>query len=252
MVKATRLSFCLIVLAALDCAAQIPAQTPLSIDEVQRACVDIQSYAVAIEDDECSVVDFELLTEVGGYAFYYARYQITAEVAFWPSLRDILPEANALVLFVGQAGGDSAQVYRTYHEDLEEFARYAFQAPEIIETPRGEVLHVIRRGPGSGMQQWFSDEYWLWQWNDWQRLDVSSWYSKINSYLPPSYAMQGVSAAHFDLVNLRTISPVRRPEDPQCCPSAGIVSVSFDWIDLALTIRDVRYDPDVDFRVLFP
>jgi hypothetical protein len=250
MVKATRLSICLILFAALECAAQAPTQTRLSIDRAKTACVDIEDYAVAIQDDECSIVDFDLLTEMDGYAYYYARYQITAEVAFWPSLRDTLPEANALILFVGRAGEDFVQAYRTYHEDLAEFVVFAFPAPEMIETPRGKVLHIIRRGLGGGMQQWFNDEYWLWQWNEWQQLDVSSWYSKINSYLPSTYAMDGVSPAHFDLVNLRAISPVRKPQDAQCCPSAGTVTVSFDWVDLALTIRDVRHEPDVDFWTL--
>jgi len=38
---------------------------------------------------------------------------------------------------------------------------------------------------------------WLWQPDDWQQLDVSSWYARINSYLPSAHAIDGVSPARF-------------------------------------------------------
>lgn len=243
------IALCLCV--ALTCGAQ-PSTPPLfSIDDIDKRCVAIGGYPVAVESTECNVVDFGSIATVDGYSFFYARYRITAEVPFWPGLRDRQPNANALAIFVGQDGSDYVSIYRLYHEDFSDFAPYEFSIPSTLETPLGKVLHIERRSNGSGMQQWLNDEYWLWRWNDWQRLDVTSWYDRISAYLPSGYAAGGVSPAHFDLINLQSISPVRRMDDAQCCPSGGIVTVKFEWVDLALTIREARYDPDTDFRSLF-
>jgi hypothetical protein len=212
--------------------------------------VEIDGYPVTIRSDECSVVDFGLLTTVDAYVFSYARYLITAEVPSWPNLREHRSDANALLIFVSREASDYASIYRSYHEDFSEFAFFSFPVPTALETSLGKVLYIERRDAGGGMQQWFNDEYWLWQWNDWQRLDVTSWYATIDSYVPSGLTVDGVSPAHFDLLELRNVSPVRRMDDPQCCPSAGIVTVSFEWVDLALAITEVVYDPDTDFRSL--
>jgi hypothetical protein len=234
----------------LTCRAQVPTSPVISIDDIQSKCVEIDGYPVAVESDECNVVDFGLLTSIEGYAFFYARYLITAEVPSWPGLRERGSDANALIMFVSRDASGYASVYRTYHEDFSEFVFFSFPVPTVFETSLGTVLHIERRGSGGGLQQWFNDEYWLWRWNDWQRLDVTSWYADINSYVPPGYAVHGVSPDHFDLINLRNISPVRRMDDPMCCPSGGIVTATFQWVDLVLAIREVVYDPDADFRSL--
>ena len=111
-------------------------------------------------------------------------------------------------------------------------------------------MHVRRRDSGSGMYQWFNDEYWIWQWDDWQQLDVTSWYADAGSYLPAGLSLGGVAEDYFDLANLQNISPVRRTEDAQCCPSGGVARISFEWVDFTLVIREFVRDPEADFRAL--
>jgi hypothetical protein len=248
MLRLRRLSTFVFYSVALACHAQITTPPDYSIERIGTECVTIDSYPVPVERGECTVVDFGQLTVVDGYAFHYARYQITAEVPFWPNLREIIPEANALIIFVGEEISEYVSVYRSYHENLSEFQRLSFPVPDVLDTAEGQVLHVKLRDTGDGMQQWFNDEYWIWRWNDWRKLDVTSWYSGLDAYIPSPYTVGGVSSDYFDLINLRNVSPVRKMDDPDCCPSAGIVTVSFEWVDLALTTRDVTYDPDTDFR----
>ncbi len=210
-------------------------------------CVRLISYPVSIAADECTVVNFDSLGDVGGRGFYYARYTITTEVPWWPNLREIQPQSNAIVFFVASESGESVRIHRVFHEDLAEFVRYTFPPPEIIETERGKVLHVVKRSTGDGMYQWFNDEYWLSEWGEWRKLDVSSWYRHINDYLPPTFAVAGVVGSHFDIARLRLLAPVRKSSDADCCPSAGTVEVTFNWIGLELTIQDVRYKPEAKF-----
>jgi hypothetical protein len=246
--RAARISILVCCSAAFPCHAQILAPADISIERLRTECITIETYPVPIAQGECTVVDSGRLTVVDGFVFYFARYRITAPVPSWPELRDIVPDANALILFDGPESGESVRVYRSYHENPAEFDLRSFPVPEVLATSRGQVLHIRQRAPGDGMFQWFKDEYWIWRLNEWQKLDVTSWYAKLDAYVPATYSVAGVSSDHFDLIGLRNVSPVRRASDADCCPSGGIVTVSFRWVDDMLTIRDVSYDPDTDFR----
>ena len=155
---------------------------------------------------------------------------------------------NVLRLFVGERDSRYVSLYRAWHADRTKLGPFAYKSPEVINTDRGTVLHVNRFDNGAGMTLWFNHEYWLWQWGDWQRLDVTSWYKEVNSFVPSGYRVHGVSETHFDLPGMKNISPVAKHGDGNCCPTGGTVTIQFRWEDLSLAISDVTYDADTDFR----
>ena len=239
---------------SLSCHAQIPTTLRWQIQEVQNECISLESERDAIPTRDCTVQEFDHLFTTDTHDFYYALYRDLLETPSELNLRvwdGPAGNKNVLILFAANRGAEYVSLYRALHDDRSKLGPYGFQAPEIIETMRGAVLHIIRRGIGSGMWQWFNDEYWLWQWNDWQKLDVTSWYKQAENHVPGGSQLGGVSYTSFDLSGLSNTSPVRRNGDAMCCPSGGILTVHFDWVDLSLSIREIEYDPDTDTMTRF-
>ena len=233
--------------------AQTSTGPKFSVEQLQNVCISLEPERDGVPSRECSVEEFGLLTTTDLYDFYYALYRDLLETPSRLNLElwdEPYSNKNVLLLFAGERNGDYARLERAWYADRAKLGPSAYQAPEIISTERGRVLHIIRNDTGAGVTQWFNHEYWLWQWGNWQRLDVTSWYKGIDAYLPSGYHVLGLSSNHFDLPNLRSISSVQKPGDANCCPSGGLITIQFKWIDLSLAIYDVSYDPDFDFRSL--
>ncbi len=245
------LALIIVISAATPCRAQESELNDYAVVDLSARCIALDPDTDAAATRECSVQEFGHLAAIDSYDFYYALYRDLLEI---PSELNLevwdrgVGNRNVLLMFAGERGANHVGLMRSWFADRRELGPYAYRMPEIISTELGPVLHVIRHDNGDGMTQWFNHEYWLWQWGGWLRLDVSSWYDNIHSFVPSDHRVQGVSYNHFDLAALKNISPVRKHGDPDCCPSGGIITVDFEWVGLSLSVTSVAHDPDTDFR----
>lgn len=236
-----RLSVLFCAVPLLSAGAQGGSTGAWTIEDVRANCVPIEESDPEVER-YCTVAEFDEVVSIGTHTLYYALYQ------------DSLPDSershsdnhsNVLVLFSGSTADDSLDLLHVRHYMRSWWVSY--DAPKILESERGPILYLPGAGIGDGRSQYAYDEYWLWKDDSWQELDVWGWYAETNhmsEFLPPDHSLDGIG--YFDLTSMRYTGDVRRSEDCHNCATGGRMTISFEWRDLELKVKDVEYFPIKD------
>lgn len=212
-----------------------------NVDHVRSTCIALD--AVDLETGRhCVVAESSVLASIGQHQLLYALYQDHFPGRGEPRSSE---HYNVLVLFTGGTGSDQVDVLHVRQDDRQ--WSVAYHTPLMLDSARGPILYSPGSGIGDGRSQYTYDQYWLWQEQQWQRLDVWSWIdSDLLALLPAGHHLDGISKAGFDLPGMRYEGSVRRSDDCHNCATGGHVTIDFEWDGPALKIRDVEYRPASD------
>lgn len=234
-----RLTLLIVIASCVPAHAQITTVGSWNIAEVHSACIPIEESDLDAESRECTVAEFDKVVTIDKQTFYYALY------------RDFLPQdrqpekethSNVAVIFRGSIGSGEVTVFHVRNHLRRWF--YSYDLPRLLDSDRGPVLHLPGSGLGDSRLQFSYDEYWLWRDDTWVQLDVWGWTNSwLDEYLPAGLNLDGIRKSDFNLPSMQYSGMVRRSDDCHTCATGGSATISFEWDDLVLKIRNVEYFP---------
>jgi len=128
-------------------------------------------------------------------------------------------EAPSLTPLVG-AYGDSAH----------------YDRPKVVTPPVGTLLWIPGYLEGTG--NFSAEQLYAWRDGSWQDIDIDSWKAEMARRLSGGlYVAKGIFP---DYRAMTAATPIWRPIDGNCCPTAGRAVVRLGLKDRRLTITDMR------------
>lgn len=189
-----------------------------SLEDLRQSCVTPPPPGLEPSLLTCSLEKVDVL-EGGRFAY---QVQFWASPAAANGARDHVQFATVVLeRLPGVTADETGQHWRLiawaapYHSSTAE--------PVYVMGDKGEFLLIPVTSRGSGAANEDVAFRRIPAEDRWQDMDVSRWQSEVDRRMP-----RGLTAKrsyHLDLANLRATTTASRPQDPNCCPTGGIVTV---------------------------
>lgn len=191
----------------------------------QEACAVLTEKARGAADDNCRVTTSGKFGAMENETFHYAVYCLDAAHGKSESCGD-----QGIALFSESAG----KVSRWYTRYVNFGATYA--APVIHSTPQRALLEIPIALSGSGYYN--ESELFVRQDHNWILVDGSHWGEDLRNQLPAGREVWKGIWPDWDTLSAQT--PLWKPSDGNCCPTAGSASIQLRLRGARLEIESVK------------
>ncbi|MDN5843294.1 MAG: hypothetical protein L0H54_07590 [Alcaligenaceae bacterium] len=187
--------------------------------------------AVAAPADDCGAIKTAVIGQANGTTLHFARY----------CLDDIVKHVGDFCILQGMAvlaqsskSGQTTRLFET-SSDTDE----TYQAPALVDSPYGKILDIAITIAGTG--HFNRSVYLLLKDGQWQKLDNSSWLNDLQSRIPNGTEVH--KGIWPNLITMQAHTDLYKPEDPDCCPTAGTVDIKLELVGTRLTIKSLTVGP---------
>ena len=178
-------------------------RAPVSEADARQVCI----VADALGEAACKVAAFGPIGTLSGRSFAYAAYEYRLPTGVLMDMRTVVFE---------RAG---AERWRPLFAPINDGG--LFDAPKVIRTRAGILLHIPGHESGTGN---FNRER-LYVWGDgvWKEIDTTSWLKDLQRRLPKGLgAWKGI---YPDYATLRAATPLWRDGDSNAEPTGGDAAI---------------------------
>ncbi|MEO8672997.1 MAG: lysozyme inhibitor LprI family protein [Tahibacter sp.] len=191
----------------------------------QEACPVLTQEARGTADDHCRVTASGPFGAMDNETFHYATYCLDSPHGEADRCGD-----SGIALFSASDGKVSR--WRTHYGN----SVNSYAAPVIHSTPQGTLLEIPIAVSGTG---YFNEsELFVRQDHRWIPVDTSPWAQDLRNRLPEGReAWKGIWP---DWNTLSAQTPLWKPGDANCCPSAGSASIQLRLSGTRLEIESLQ------------
>jgi hypothetical protein len=199
---------------------------------VQYECKQVGgiSFGANAQWAHCHVTRGRWVATIDFLDLYQAQYclgnttescQQTAQVIF--ANRAYTPDATVLLVRLDEAG-------TTYSD------------PMVVNSGDDSVMSMALRGTTGAL----ATQYFVWRANRWATVDAKLWQhdlqADLQTKLPNGTSVRAISAQP-DLENMAAEVPLFNTQDPDCCPTGGVVKVAIGLENSQFVVKNLTIQP---------
>lgn len=216
------------------------APVSIPIQSITSSCGDFTGRNGITGISDCQVSAYGLIGTVSGRSYYYAIYCMVPDYAS-PSDGKCNSETSGywanrgLAVFYKE--GTSSTVKLFMDRGTSDLGLYRYERPEIVTHPFGTLLYVPNRLDGTG--HYNESEYYLWNTvlHEWELIDSDSWLKEAREKIPAGDFDHGIWP---EMTAMTADVYLKTKDDPYCCPSGGVATVSLTVKNKKFVITSVR------------
>lgn len=186
--------------------------------------------AVNAPPEDCGAITTAVIGEANDTTLHFARYCLDDTVKHVGEFCIL----QGMAVFAQAQSGQTTRLFET-NSDMSE----TFQPPGLLDTPYGKVLDIEDTLAGTG--NYNESTYLLLKDRQWEQIDSSSWLNDLQARIPNGTEIH--KGVWPDLVTMNAQAYLYKPEDANCCPTAGTANIELELIGTRLAIKSLTVGP---------